>query len=76
MLNDTIGIKQAKFRLWKMSERMTNFFQQMNCKKKKKEKPQIKTLNTITNEKENYRLKNDSKDFKPVLTCRLYQDPD
>lgn len=39
MLNDTIGIKQAKFRLWKMSERMTNFFQQMNCKKKKKETP-------------------------------------
>ena len=36
----------------------------------------MKTPNTITNENENYRLKKDSKDFKPVVTCRLYQDPD
>lgn len=68
-------MKQAKFRLWKMSERMTNFFQQMNCKKKIKEKkPQMKTPNATTNE--NYRLKKDSKYFKPVVTCRLYQEPD
>ena len=45
-------------------------------KKKKKKKPQMKTTNATTNEKENYRLKKDSKDIKPVVTRRFYQDPD
>ena len=59
-------------------------FNKWIVKKKKKKKPQMKTSNATTNEKENYRLKKDSKDIKPVVTHRFfffvthrfYQDPD